>query len=42
MFLLSLKVDFHCGVIFTCVNRIEAMNERSPEKVKVERVAFHR
>ena len=36
MFLLSLKVDFHCGVIFTCVNRTEAVYERSRENVKVK------
>ena len=42
------KVDFHCRVIFTCVNKIEAMYERSRVNVKVNlaqlsrlRVAFH-
>lgn len=28
-------VDFHCRVIFVCVNKIEAIYERSPVNVKV-------
>ena len=30
-----MKVDFHCRVIFTCVNKIEAMYGRSCVNVKV-------
>ena len=32
-----LKVDFHCRVIFTCVNEIEAMYERPRVNAKVVR-----
>ena len=31
------KVDFHCHVMFTCVNKIEVMYEVSRVNVKVER-----
>ena len=35
--LTSLKVDFHCRLIFACVNKtIEAMNRRSRVNLKVE------
>ena len=35
--LTSLKVDFHCRLIFTCVNKtIEAMNRRSRVNLKGE------
>ena len=33
----SLKADFHCGIIFTRLNKIEAMDGRSCVSVKVER-----
>ena len=34
--LTSLNVDFHCRLIFTCVNKIiEAMNRRSRVNLKV-------
>ena len=33
----ALSVDFHCRVIFPCVNEIEAMYERSRMNVKVQR-----
>ena len=41
MFIAYIRLDFQCGVIFTCVkftfaNRIEAMHERSLVSVKVE------
>ena len=45
---ISVRVDFHCRVIFPCVNEIEAMYERPLGKVKVGeiqlsllRVTFH-
>ena len=28
---MSIKVDFHCRVIFTCVNEIKAMYGATPE-----------
>ena len=31
------RVDFHCRLIFTCVNEIEAIYERPRVYVKVER-----
>ena len=41
IYVCTLRVDFHCRVIFTCVNsvcvnEIEAMYERSCVNVKVE------
>ena len=32
----KVRVDFHCRVLFTCVNKLEAMYKRSRVNVKVE------
>ena len=34
---IRVKVDFHCQIIFTCINKIEVMYERPRGKVNVER-----
>ena len=37
----SYKVDFHCGVVFTCVNRLGAMYLNVARKIKKNSLDFY-